>query len=102
MSKNSIFVFARISPKDENFEEARNAILNILQKTREEPGCRQFELHENENDDKKCLFLYEEWESDSALEEHYLKPYTSQVFENYKQWLAEPVEIVKMRKCITA
>jgi len=100
MSENSLFVFARISPKDENFEEAKNAILNILQRTREEPGCRQFELHEN--NEERNLFLYEEWESESALEEHYLKPYTLQVFENYKQWLAVPVEIVKMSKCITA
>lgn len=98
MPDNSLFVFARISPKDENFEEAKNAILNILQKTREEPGCRQFELHEN--GEERSLFLYEEWESESALEEHYLKPYTSQVFENYKQWLVAPVEIVKMKKCI--
>lgn len=100
MSKSSLFVFARISPKDENFEEAKNAILNILQRTREEPGCRQFELHQD--DEGRSLFLYEEWESESALEEHYLKPYTTQVFENYKQWLAAPVEIVKMRKCIAA
>lgn len=99
MSENSLFLFAKISPKDENFKEAKNAILNILQQTREEPGCRQFELHENA--EERSLFLYEEWETESALEEHYQKPYTLQVFENYKQWLAAPVEIVKMSKCIT-
>ena len=97
MPKNSLFVFARISPKGEHFEDAKNAILNILQKTREEPGCFQFELHENNIE--KSLFLYEEWASESALEEHYQKPYTSEVFENYKEWLASPVDVVKMSKC---
>ncbi len=100
MSGNSLFVFARISPKDENFEDAKKAILNILQETRAEPGCRQFELHEN--DEERSLFLYEEWENESALEAHYLKPYTAQVFEQYKQWLAAPVEVVKMRKCLSS
>jgi quinol monooxygenase YgiN len=97
MSHNSLFVFARISPKKEHFEDAKNAILNILQQTREEPGCRQFELHENGIE--KALFLYEEWASESALEEHYQKPYTAAVFESYKEWLASPVNVVKMEKC---
>lgn len=100
MSETSLFVFATISPKHEHFEASKNAILNILQETRAEPGCLQFELHENAAE--KSLFLYEEWASESALEEHYLKPYTSQVFESYKEWLSAPVDIVKMRKCIAS
>ena len=98
MSENGLFVFARTSPKHEHFEDAKQAILNILQKTREEPGCRQFELHENHSE--KTLFLYEEWENEASLEEHYQKPYTSEVFEYYKEWLAAPVDIVKMSKCV--
>ena len=100
MSENSLFVFARIAPKGEHYEDAKNAILSILQQTRAEPGCRQFELHENVAE--KNLFLYEEWASEHALEEHYLKPYTSQVFESYKAWLSEPVDVVKMSKCIAS
>lgn len=98
MSENSLFVFARISPKAEHFEDAKNAILNILQQTREEPGCRQFELHENNIE--RTLFLYEEWAGEPALDEHYQKPYTAEVFESYKEWLASPVEVVKMTKCV--
>lgn len=100
MPKSGLFVFAKISPKDEHFEKAKQAIINILHQTREEPGCRQFELHENVI--KKDLFLYEEWENESALEEHYQQPYTAAVFESYKEWLAVPVDIVKMKKCTSA
>lgn len=98
MPEKSLFVFARISPKGEHFDDAKLAILNILERTREEPGCRQFELHENKSDGN--LFLYEEWESESALEGHYQEPYTSAVFESYKEWLSAPVEVVKMEKCL--
>ncbi|WDE08715.1 antibiotic biosynthesis monooxygenase [Thalassomonas viridans] len=100
MSGNSLFVFAKIHPKNEHFEEAKQAIINILKLTREEPGCRQFELHENATG--KSLFLYEEWENELALEEHYKKPYTAAVFENYQAWLAAPVDITKMQKCTGA
>ncbi|BFM17375.1 putative quinol monooxygenase [Maricurvus nonylphenolicus] len=100
MPQSSLFVFAKISPKDEHFEKAKKAIINILPQTRQEPGCIQFELHENEHE--KALFLYEEWESESALEEHYQQPYTAEVFEAYKEWLAVPVDIEKMKKCTSA
>jgi len=98
MSEHSLFVFAKISPKHEHFEDAKQAILNILQQTREEPGCYQFELHENQAE--KSLFLYEEWANKSSLEEHYHKPYTSEVFENYEKWLDTPVDVIKMSKCV--
>lgn len=97
MSQSSLFVFAKITPKNEHFSKARQAIINILELTREEPGCRQFHLHEGIAD--KILFLYEEWENELALEEHYRKPYTAAVFERYQEWLAAPVEITKMQKC---
>lgn len=99
MSEKGLFIFAKIIPKHEHFEDAKQAILSIIQQTREEPGCRQFELHENHS--QHCLYLYEEWESESSLEEHYQKPYTSEVFESYKQWLAAPVDIEKMSKCVS-
>ena len=92
MTENSLFVFARISPKKEHFEDAKLAILNILGQTLEESGCRQFELHEDESE--TYLFLYEEWTSNSAIEEHYQKPYTIEVFESYKKWLTVPVDVL--------
>jgi quinol monooxygenase YgiN len=97
MSKNSLFVFAKISPKGEYFKNAKQAITRIIAQTQEESGCLQFEVHENEEQD--TLFLYEEWRSADDLKEHHEKSYTQEIFENYKEWLAQPVEITKMIKC---
>ncbi len=96
MSGERLFVFAKITPKSEYFDNAKQAIIDILKPTRSEPGCHQFELHENILEGH--LFLYEEWEDAEALDEHYQKPYTSAVFENYEEWLASPVEVSKMKK----
>jgi len=57
-------------------------------------------LHENKSE--KILFLYEEWSDELALEQHHQKPYTSEVFASYKEWLSAPVDVVKMTKCEAA
>ncbi len=95
MVSKSLFVFAKIIPKPEHLSDARSAVVGIVERTRAEPGCRQFFLHEGIDD--ASLYLYEEWESDAALAEHYNQPYTTKVFDAYQRWLAKPVEVTKMK-----
>jgi len=64
-------VFATITPKEEYFESAKTAILSILEDTRNETGCIQFDVHTNT--DETELFLYEQWVNESALQLHYLQ-----------------------------
>jgi len=96
MNQETLFIFAKITPKPEYLIDAREAILDIVEKTRLEAGCKQFVLHDGAND--SCLYLYEEWQNEVALEEHYLQEYTKAVFEKYQNWLAKAVEITKMVK----
>ena len=93
---HELYVIAKITPKPEFFEDAKNAISNIIDVTLAEEGCRIFELHEDQNG--QHLFLYECWDSEEALAIHYDQPYTKQVFEEYKNWLAEPVSVHKLNK----
>lgn len=92
----NLFVFARITPKPEHFKDALQAIKAIMPSTLAEPGCHEFSLHEGEEDGR--LYLYEHFEDDAALEAHHAKAYTRDVFEKYETWLAQPVEITKMRR----
>lgn len=92
----SLFVMARIVPQSKHHEDARAAIAGIVDATRDEAGCRQFVLHEGQSDG--CLYLYEEWDDEAALEHHYEQRYTKEVFANYTSWLAEPVEVKKMHR----
>ena len=94
----TLFVMARIVPKPEHLEQARDAIVGIVDATRREPGCLQFVLHEG-NDDGS-LYLYEEWTDAAALDRHYEQPYTRAVFESYDAWLAEPVDVRPMAKVV--
>lgn len=92
---NSLFIFAEIKPKPEHFKDAQEAIVNILDHTRAEKGCRSFDLFEAPEQD--TLYLFEEWEDQSALDQHHAKPYTSAVFKAYEGWLAEPPRILPLQ-----
>ena len=89
-----LFVFARITPKTEFFDDAKAAIIKIIASTRKEEGCHDFKFYEGRGDGN--LYLYEEWESQAALDCHYAMPYTKAVFESYDAWLASPVEVTKL------
>lgn len=91
-----LIVFARISPKPEHLAEARQAILDIVARTRAEPGCRIFTVYDD-RDVTEHLYLYEIWDDEAALETHYAQPYTRAVFDRYDDWLASPVAVTKLR-----
>ncbi len=91
-----LHLFARIVPRAEHFEDARDAIRAIIPQTLEEPGCHTFLLHEGEGDG--CLYLYEVFADQAALEAHGRQPYTREVFAKYQEWLAEPVQVTRMRR----
>lgn len=91
-------IFAKIIPKPEFFEEAKQAILDIIPQTRKEPGCKIFNLHIfDHTDGTKSLCLYEIFESQKDYDYHHAQNYTKKVFEAYKQWLAAPVEISSLQ-----
>jgi quinol monooxygenase YgiN len=92
----SLSVFACITPKPENFLAAKEAITGILERTRREEGCRMFSLHEDGSEGGR-LFLFELWDNEAALESHYAQAYTKEVFAAYENWLACPVEIIRMK-----
>ncbi len=93
MSK-PLFIFAEIKPKPEHFDEAKKAIIGILKQTRAEKGCRSFDLFNSP--DQSTLYLFEEWDDQNALDEHYAKPYIIEVFKAYENWLAEPPRILPL------
>lgn len=90
----TLFGFARIVPKREHFDDARNAILEIVEPTLQEPGCVQFIVLADEPAGN--IFLFEEWTNDDALGSHHDQPYTRSVMDHYAEWLAEPLRFETM------
>lgn len=83
-----MFVLAEVRPKPEHLEDARRAVVSIIEKTRQEKGCRRFEFYSDEQ--KQQFVLLEHWEDQAAFDFHHAQSYTRKVFEAYATWLAEP------------
>ncbi len=95
-SNKHVFVFAKITPKKEFFFAAKNELIGMLEATRSETGCIQFELHHSECG--QYLYLYEEWIDKGSLENHHKEDHTKIVAAKFEGWLAEPTEVTLMNK----
>ncbi len=96
MKKNNVCVFAKITPKSEFLESSRNELMGMLDATRNEAGCLQFDIHISECGN--YIFLYEEWVNKASLENHHLEEHTKRVASKFEKWLAAPTEVTFMNK----
>jgi NAD(P)-dependent dehydrogenase (short-subunit alcohol dehydrogenase family)/quinol monooxygenase YgiN len=93
---NRLFVKAAIHLKPEFVDDGRAAIEQIIPATLQEEGCHLFSLMQDKNDET-AFHLFEIFEDEAALAYHYEQKYTKDVFANYEQWLAKPIEVNKMK-----
>ena len=87
-----LHIFATIRPKAEHFDDAKAALEQLVAPTLAEPGCHLFSVLEN-RDRPELLHLFEIFEDEAAVAEHYAQGYTKEVFASYEEWLAVPVDI---------
>ncbi|MBE5073462.1 antibiotic biosynthesis monooxygenase [Erythrobacteraceae bacterium E2-1 Yellow Sea] len=87
-----LHIFATIWPKAEHFAEAKAALEQLVAPTLAEAGCHLFTVLEN-RDEPGVLHLFEIFEDQAAVAEHYAQDYTKEVFASYQDWLAAPVDI---------
>ncbi len=90
-----LHIFATIHPKPEFFEKAKTALEQLVPPTLEEPGCHLFSVLESK-DEPGILHLFEIFDNEDAVQEHYAQDYTKDVFAKYQDWLAAPVKIQHM------
>jgi quinol monooxygenase YgiN len=62
-------VVAEMQAKPGKEEELRRAVLSIVEPTRKEDGCVQYDLHVHTSDPGRFVF-YENWTSPSHLDRH--------------------------------
>lgn len=98
---NRLYISADICLKPEYFQQGKLAIESILKPTLSEPGCHVFSLMESQTE-TNTLHLFEVFDNEQALEQHYQQSYTQAVFTNYDTWLAKPITVRKMKSASIA
>jgi quinol monooxygenase YgiN len=69
MSNSTIRVVARVIALPEKVEELKKVLKKIIEPTRQEKGCLQYELFQNQAEPTDFTFV-EEWTTKEALTAH--------------------------------
>lgn len=87
----AINLVAYINPKAHYYQSCKSAIEEIMEITRQEPGCQRFELYENTTHTQ--LILIERFARQSAFDFHHHQPYTQAVYRLYQDALTCPPDL---------
>jgi quinol monooxygenase YgiN len=90
-------VIAQIKAKPGMEVQMQQNLLSLLTPTRAEKGCITFDLLTDIND-PSVFMLYENWESQAALDAHFEQPYVKRVLKAYEVTLAEPISVRFLNK----
>src|SRR5690349_19751996 len=69
MTMPKVTVIAQVVSKQDSVEAVKAELLKLLVPTRNEDGCIEYKLHQD-NQDPALFIFYETWESATCLERH--------------------------------
>ena len=97
MEHKKVTVLAMAKAKDGMDETVRQELLSLVNPTRSEPGCINYDLHQA-HDDKSLFIFYENWKSKEDLDKHLGMPYLKAFLEKAESLLAKPIEVTLLEK----
>ena len=92
MSDEKIVLIARLKVKADKIEAARSAALAIVEPSRKETGCINYDIHQS-IEDETVFFWHETWINKVALDEHFATPFFQEFFAIVGEVAAEPPQI---------
>lgn len=92
MSESKLSVVAYVEAKPGMEEQVKNCLHALVEPTRNEAGCFNYDLHQSE--DNPALFVfYENWTNKAALDQHLETPHVKAFLDQADTLLAKPVDI---------
>lgn len=88
MNNEQVTVVAEFKAKTGSENALRDELLAIVEPTRKEQGCINYDLHEVADEDGRFLF-YENWTSEELLRKHLGSAHVCRYRENTADLLAE-------------
>jgi quinol monooxygenase YgiN len=92
MSKAMVRVVARIVAIPEKVEQLKLVLFGLIDPSRQESGCIQYELLQNHEDPTDFVFV-EEWESEALLNAHLESPHINEADAKLEGLLAAEPDI---------
>lgn len=79
-----IYVVAKNFVKNDKLDEVKKLSVDLLAKTRKEPGCITYDLLQDPNDPSILVFI-EKWESKDYLDAHMKSPHFLKIVPEIKK-----------------
>jgi quinol monooxygenase YgiN len=92
MKNKKVTVLALVKAKGGMEETVREELLSLVNPTRSEPGCLNYDLHQA-TDDKSLFMFYENWKNMENLEKHRETAHLKAFRERAGGLLAKPIEV---------
>ncbi|MFV8328253.1 putative quinol monooxygenase [Flavobacterium sp. ZS1P14] len=86
-----------IKSKPEDTETLKSLLLDLVQNSKKETACLQYDLHQSKEESNTFIF-HEIWENQNGLDNHNQQPYILSFFENSKLLLQETPILYKTTK----
>jgi quinol monooxygenase YgiN len=91
-NNENIVLIARLKVKKDSVEQAKQAALAIVEDSRAEKGCLNYDFHQA-IDDETVFIWHETWESEAAIGEHGKSEHFVTFSEQIKDSIDEPLQI---------
>lgn len=92
MSKATVRVVARVLALPEKVEKVKSVLLSLIEPSRQESGCIQYELLQNHEDPTDFVFV-EQWENEALLNAHLESPHINEADTKLEGLLAAEPDI---------
>jgi quinol monooxygenase YgiN len=99
MPQQLLTVIAEIAAKPGKREELRARLVSMVEPTRAEQGCVQYDLHESNSEPGRFFFL-ETWASGEMLDRHLASPHLKAFAAAAPDLLAEPLRVVRASRIV--
>lgn len=87
-----VVVAGTVKIKSERREEAQQLALRMVTATQAEPGCLTYQFYVDLTD-PTLFFLFEEWENEEALSQHFQTPHMVEFQKHLPGLLVGPINV---------
>jgi quinol monooxygenase YgiN len=92
-----MFTFARFHARAGNESAVKEALLEVLRHSREEPGCLSINDFQSIRD-PQLFFVYSCWKDEAAFEVHAGLPHTVRFLERVQPLIDHPIDVTRAER----
>lgn len=92
MNDEKISVIARFQAKRGSEHTLRSLLLKLVEPTRKEKGCINYDLHQSRQD-AGLFFFYENWTDQASLDRHLESLHVKEMLKDVPALIAAPIEL---------